>query len=80
MMQEIENFYNDGFGWICKRCEKAVVRENHNQSENLPRVWREGEAETKQPKLAAPVAKWLDHARTTLVCARCQTMEAVDKV
>lgn len=79
MMQEIENFYNDGFGWICKRCEKAVVRENRNQDENLPRVWREGEAETKQPKLAAPVAKWLDAARTTLVCPRCQTMETVNQ-
>jgi rubredoxin len=80
-MFELENFYNAGTGWICKRCE-SELKEFENtgeQSENLPRVWREGEAESKRPQLAAPLAKWADAARNQLVCPRCNTSETVDK-
>ena len=80
MMVELDDFYNDGFGWICKRCERELRVRELNQETNLPRVWREGEAETKQPKLAAPVAKWLDDAQQQLVCPRCKTTEFVNKV
>lgn len=76
-MIEIENFYNSGFGWICRRCEREQSDQNADQ--NLPRVWREGEAETKQPKLAAPVAKWFDSARTKLICPNCNTIEAISQ-
>lgn len=76
-MVEIENFYNQGFGWICRRCEKEQLAENQNSDQNMPRVWREGEAESKQPKLAAPIAKWFDSARTKLICPRCGTIEAI---
>lgn len=78
-MNEIDEFYNQGFGWICKRCEKDLRAEATSELENLPRVWREGEAESKQPKLSAPVAKWLDRARTQLVCLRCGISEIVNK-
>lgn len=79
-MIEIENFYNSGFGWICRRCEREQAEtENQNADENLPRVWREGEAESKQPKLAAPIAKWFDAARTKLICSRCNTIEPVSQ-
>lgn len=79
-MQEIDEFYNKGFGWICKRCERAQANQNADDDKNLPRVWREGEAESKNPKLSAPLAKWLDAARTKLVCPRCNTMEKVNKM
>lgn len=81
MLIELDDFYNNGFGWICKRCERELrVRElNQNQENDLPRVWREGEAESKQPKLAAPLAKWLDDAQQELICPRCRTTESVNK-
>lgn len=80
-MNEIDEFYNQGFGWICKRCERELNSEAASkEQENLPRVWREGEAENKQPKLSAPVARWLDAARTQLICPRCGISEVANKV
>ncbi len=78
MMLEIDEFYNQGFGWICKRCERELKAEN-KEDEKTSRVWREGEAESKQPKLSAPLAKWLDAARTQLICPRCGITEIVSK-
>ena len=78
-MFEIDEFYNQGFGWICKRCEQQLKAENENDDGSLPRVWREGEAESKQPALSVPVAKWLDAARTQLICPRCAITEIVNK-
>lgn len=78
-MQEIEEFYNKGFGWICKRCESELARQTKANDDELPRVWREGEAESKQPQLSAPVAKWLDFARSQLICPRCGITEFVNK-
>lgn len=78
-MFEIDEFYNDGFGWICKRCETDRKAENEAANQKLPRVWREGEAENKQTKFAAPVAKWLDAAKTQLICPRCGIAEVVNK-
>jgi hypothetical protein len=77
MKQEIGEFYNDGFGWICKRCERELKTTN---TAAAPRVWREGEAESKMPQLSAPLARWLDVARTQLVCPRCGIFETVSKV
>ncbi|HZH34743.1 MAG TPA: hypothetical protein VEX64_07885 [Pyrinomonadaceae bacterium] len=78
-MFELEEFYNAGTGWICKRCESELKETETGGEEALPRVWREGEAESKKPKLAAPVAKWNDAARNQLVCPRCGTTELIDK-
>ena len=77
-MVELENFYNRGLGWVCKRCEREQATTT-NDAQNLPRVWREGEAESKQTKLAAPIAKWFDAARTTLICPNCRIVEPVSK-
>lgn len=78
-MFEIDEFYNKGFGWICKRCEHELKAQTASDDNELPRVWREGEAESKQPKLSAPVARWLDAARNQLFCPRCGITEIVNK-
>jgi hypothetical protein len=78
-MIEIDAFYNQGFGWICKRCEQDLKTEATYDNENRPRVWREGEAESKETKLSAPIAKWLNVARTQLICPRCGITEIVNK-
>ena len=77
-MFELENFYNAGTGWICKRCERELKENETQTGENLPRVWREGEAESKQPRLSAPLAKWTDAARNQLICPRCGISETID--
>ena len=75
---EIDNFYNDGFGWICKHCEREL--QNDNEQEQHSRLMTEGEAESKQPKFSnKALAKWLDAAQTTLTCPHCGTTEKVDK-
>ena len=76
-MIELDNFYNDGFGWICKACEQDL--KTTDEAEHA-RYFREGEAEAKQPRLAnAALAKWLDPARTTLTCPRCGVTEPAEK-
>ena len=78
-MIEIDEFYNQGFGWICKRCERELRAETANDNEDMPRVWREGEAESKETKFSAPIARWLNAARTQLICPRCGISEIVSK-
>ena len=76
-MQELENFYNAGFGWICRDCERDLADENTG---TVSRLMSEGEAESKQPRMSnAALAKWLDKIRTTLICPRCGVTEGVDK-
>ncbi len=42
---------------------------------------REGEAESKQPKLSnLALAKWADAAQRILSCPRCGTSELADKL
>lgn len=77
-MTELNDFYNDGFGWICRHCEREVSKEN--DASKMSRMFREGEAESKNPKLANPaLAKWMDKTRQTLICPRCGITEVVDK-
>lgn len=77
---EIDNFYNDGFGWICKHCERELKNENAETGEKHSRLMTEGEAESKQPEFSnKAMAKWLDAANTTLTCPRCGTTEKADK-
>ena len=76
-MIELDNFYNDGFGWVCKACERELRAEENSEH---ARYFREGEAEVKQPRLANPaLAKWLDPARTMLTCPRCAVTEPAEK-
>jgi len=49
-MIELHNFYNDGFGWICRACERELKAPD--DSEKHSRLLREGEAESKTPRLS----------------------------
>jgi hypothetical protein len=68
---ELSNFYNDGFGWVCRHCE-AELSEGPEAS-GRSRLLREGEGETRLS--SAALAKWTDATRTTLVCPRCGRTE-----
>ncbi|HEX8250318.1 MAG TPA: hypothetical protein VF599_19245 [Pyrinomonadaceae bacterium] len=77
---ELEDFYNDGFGWICKHCERELKESETGGSSAQSRLMREGEAESKNPRLSSPaLAKWADKAQRTLVCPRCGITELADK-
>jgi hypothetical protein len=79
-MLELDNFYNDGFGWICKSCEQELAEIEPAPDTKLNRIMREGEAESKQPRLSnLALARWMDAAKTTLICPRCHTTEKIDK-
>ena len=76
---DLDDFYNDGFGWICKHCEREL-KEQENVSDKHSRLLREGEAESKQPRFSnAAMAKWADKEQKTLICPRCGIAESVDK-
>ena len=76
--RELRDFYNDGFGWICRRCERDLKPQT--EISNRSRLMREGEAESKQPALSnVALAKWADDAQKTLVCPRCGITEPADK-
>ena len=81
-MREIDlnDFYNDGFGWICKHCERELkLSKNPSQSHKHGRLMREGESESKVPIFSSSaMAKWFDKAQTTLMCPRCGLTERVD--
>ena len=75
-MIELDHFHNDGFGWACKQCEAKLQQP---ETEIHSRLFREGEAESKQPKLShAALAKWADKEHRTLVCPRCGLTEDID--
>ncbi len=77
-MINLNDFYNDGFGWICKHCERELKQEKpvlHAHS----RLMREGESESKTPQFSTlAMARWLDKINSILVCPRCQITESVD--
>ena len=76
-MPLLDNFYNEGFGWVCRHCE----REMRQPAEAGPsRLLREGEAEGKNPNLSTyALAKWADPAQRILECPRCGVSELADK-
>lgn len=81
-MQKIElnDFYNNGFGWICKRCEHQLKEKEINAHEKPSRLLREGEAESKQPTFSnQAMAKWTDATKQTLICPRCGITEVAVK-
>lgn len=66
-----KDFYNDGFGWICLHCERELRLEAENEA-NSNRLFREGEAESKTPRLSnTALAKWFDRSERVLTCPRC---------
>lgn len=70
-MTELNDFYNAGFGWICRHCERDLVKKN-DISLKHSRVFREGEAEREDPELSnLALAKWTDKTRRFLICPRC---------
>jgi len=77
---ELNDFYNDGFGWICKQCERELRQQVEESPAKKSRLMSEGEAESKQPKLSVlALAKWTDQTNRTLMCPRCGITEPVDK-
>ncbi|MBA3335003.1 MAG: hypothetical protein H0T08_05255 [Acidobacteria bacterium] len=80
-MIELNDFYNDGFGWICRQCERESIEQGNSPEQKQSRLMREGEAESKQPKLSSlALAKWADVAQRTLTCPRCGITELADKL
>lgn len=76
-MVELEKFYNDGFGWVCRRCE-AEIGAADSDGLGHSRLMREGEGESKQPVLSTrALAKWSDETRTVLICPGCETAESI---
>ena len=77
---ELDDFYNDGFGWICKHCERELKNKEDSPKQKKSRLMHEGEAESKSVKFSnAALAKWADKAQRTLVCPRCGITELADK-
>lgn len=79
LMIELNDFYNEGFGWICRHCEPDLRNGDRSHSPHS-RVFREGEAEGKAPILANyALAKWTDKTRRFLQCPRCGVTELAEK-
>ena len=77
---ELNDFYNAGFGWICKPCERELEKEEKDSNAEPSRLMREGEAESKQPRFSnLALAKWADKTNQTLMCPRCGITERIDK-
>ena len=78
-MVDLNDFYNDGFGWVCRQCERDLKLATLSPH-NLSRIFREGEAESKNPTLSTlALAKWTDKTMQSLTCPRCGITEAVEK-
>ena len=73
-MIELDDFYNEGFGWICRHCKpKSLAAEPR---EGLSRLFSEGEGESKTPALSTiGLAKWADPAHRLLTCPTCGISE-----
>jgi hypothetical protein len=77
---KLNDFYNEGFGWICRHCERDLKNQSNASNTKHSRLMREGEAESKQPEFSnVALAKWADKAQRTLVCPRCGITELADK-
>lgn len=78
--KNLVSFYNRGFGWVCKNCEKNSEAKEASKTDGLSRIMREGEAESKQPRFSnSALAKWTDETRTALICPRCEIVETIEK-
>jgi rubrerythrin len=78
-MTELRDFYNAGFGWICRHCERELKPAGIPQQKHS-RAFREGEEESKDPALSnLAIAKWTDKTQQILICPRCGITEAIEK-
>lgn len=78
-MEELNDFYNDGTGWVCRHCQRQL-KLDERVPQKQSRIFREGEAESKTPELAnLALAKWMDKTKQYLICPRCGIVEAVEK-
>ena len=69
---EAANFYNAGFGWICRRCEKQLSEQINDSRQLNSRLMHEGEAENKKPQFSTrALAKWADESQRILTCPHC---------
>lgn len=76
---DFNDFYNTGFGWICKHCERELDSVK-TIDRKTSRLLSEGEAESKQPVFSTlAMAKWADPANRILMCPRCGITELIDK-
>jgi hypothetical protein len=74
----MRNFVNEGYGWTCKRCSAAKTERATSHEPSLPRFFREGESEEREPRLSThALARWKDAARRTLRCPGCGVEEVV---
>ena len=76
---KLNDFYNDGFGWVCRHCERELKQADSGENENRSRLMREGEAESKAPVFSnRAMAKWLDASQRVLICPRCGITESAE--
>lgn len=86
-MPETEHFINEGYGWACRRCREAddvtktiPVADSSSNASALPRFFREGEAEEREPRLSEnALARWKDDSHHTLLCTRCGVEEDINE-
>jgi hypothetical protein len=72
--RRLENFYNKGFGWVCKNCESKLETSDKEKS----RLMNEGESESKEPVFSnKAMAKWMDFEQKTLICPYCKIIEKI---
>ena len=77
-MIELNDFYNAGFGWICRHCERELTRDE-DLDKRHSRIFREGEAESKNPELSnRALAKWTDKTCRFLICPLCGIVAPVE--
>lgn len=77
-MKGLNDFYNDGFGWVCRHCERELAKETDERRHS--RLLTEGESEGKNPALSnKALAKWADPVQRILECPRCGITELADK-
>lgn len=67
-MPELNDFYNNGSGWICRHCERGF---EHGEKSD--------KTEDSEPGSAnRAFAKWTDKTRRFLTCPRCGITEAAE--
>lgn len=72
-----KKFHNDGFGWICDRCENGRGP-GEAVEDRSSRLLSEGESEEKIPNLSTrSLAQWTTSDRQELLCPSCGTTEYV---
>ena len=75
---QYRDFFNDGFGFVCRSCEREFREDQTIPADKHSRIMREGEAESMQPNLSnRALAMWLDSTQTTLVCPNCGIREKI---